>query len=729
VSQAQNSIVHLWKWWFTPRSSDPAVVYRERALRVLLPIITLLRILGTIQTYSGAPDLPKPYAPQWIYLAFFIIPLVFSFYFLARQKVDWAGAFFILHWYLTDMLSLPAEGYWYPGYQISIIIQAVLGTLFLPSRAILPFLIFQLTTIGIWGNWLDIHYYDPPLLSLDRPVTGFWMAFTTLAAQEAIIVFIVRYLRMEMEKSLRLQQVTIKQLQAEITDRQQIEERLRKSEARHRSLLENIPAITYLVGAGQEPLNPTIYISPQIEKITGYASEEFFKDPLFWTNVIHPDDRVRVIAKSERADLTGEPLVDEYRVITNENKTFWFHDESVLVKDDRGKPLYRVGVWTDITERKQSELALQRSEGLYRRAIDAAGAVPYVFDHATRTITFIGEGILPMTGYSASEMMSSGVWNSVVQEGFPRGNLAHLTYEEADRITDEDNSIPWECDFRIRTRDGQTHWIADTSVKGFDEKSGHFLAIGIKQDITERKLAEEMREKLVKELEQRNAELERFAYTLSHELKSPLITIKGFLGYLREDAFNGNSTRLESDIQRIGDGTEKMQRLITELLELLSIGRIVNPFEEISFRTLVDEAVDLVHERIVEQGIAVHMDNDLPLVYGDHKRLVEVLQNLIENSTKYMGNQSEPRIEIGQQAGEDNMPVFFVHDNGNGIEPRFKDRIFDIFAKLDAQSEGTGIGLALVKRIIEIHGGKIWVESEGIGKGSTFYFTIQGSRK
>ena len=283
-----------------------------------------------------------------------------------------------------------------------------------------------------------------------------------------------------------------------------------------------------------------------------------------------------------------------------------------------------------------------------------------------------------------------------------------------------------EYEFHLRHKDG-TQFSASASVSPI-ELDGKACLIWMARDVTTQKQNEAQREKLFRELEQRNAELERLACTLSHELKSPLITIRGFLGYLREDSINGNSTRLASDIQRISDGTEKMQRLITELLELLSVGRIVNPFEEVSFRTLVDEAVDLVHERIVEQGIAVHIADDLPHIYGDHKRLVEILQNLIENSAKYMGNQPEPRIEIGQQVGGDNMPVFFVRDNGIGMEPRFKERIFDIFAKLDAQSEGTGIGLALVKRIVEVHGGRIWVESEGLGKGSTFYFTIRDSR-
>ena len=597
MNSLTNPIVRAWKWWFTPRSTDPTVVYRERALRVLLPVITLLRVLGTIQNYSGAPDLPKPYAPLWINLVFFIVPILLSFYFLARHKVDWAGASFLLHWYLIDMLSLPAEGYWYAGYQISIIIQAVLGTLLLPSRAILPFMIFQLSTVGLWGNWLDVNHYDPPLLSSGQPVAVFQRMFVTLAAQESAIVLIVRYLRLQMEKSLRLQQVTIKQLQAEVT------------------------------------------------------------------------------------------------------------------------------------ERKQAELALQQLDVMYRRAIGAAGAVPYVLSHNSKhtfTFKYIGEGILSMTGYSTAEM-TSDLWNSLILDAFPRGKLSHLTFEEADRITNEDYSLLWECDFHIRTRDGQMRWVADTSVKGFDEQGEGLISIGIYQDITERKRAEEIRENLIRELEERNTELEQFAYTLSHELKSPLITIKGFLGLLRTDVLSKNTTRLETDIQRIGDGAGKMQRLINELLELMSIGRVVNPSEEISLCTLFDEAVGLAHEQITKQGIAVHIADDLPLVYADHKRLLEALQNLIENSVSYMGSQPQPQIEIGKrQSGTET--IIYVKDNGIGIEPRFHTKIFGIFEKLSADSEGTGIGLALVKRIIEVHGGRIWVESEGLGKGSAFCFTLPDKR-
>ena len=255
------------------------------------------------------------------------------------------------------------------------------------------------------------------------------------------------------------------------------------------------------------------------------------------------------------------------------------------------------------------------------------------------------------------------------------------------------------------------------------------LFSNVQKELTERQRAETRQEELIRELEQRNAELERLAYTLSHELRSPLITISGFLSYLHQDAISGNIKRLESDIRRIAEGVEKMRNLTNELIELMSVGRIVNEFGVIPLRNIVDEAVLLVRESIEEKHVAIMIADDLPHIYGDHKRLLEVFQNLLENAVKFMGGQPEPRIEIGQRIEKDAPPTIYVHDNGMGIDPRFSDRVFGIFQKLDAQSDGTGIGLALVKRIIEVHGGRIWVESEGLGRGSTFCFTLPDSRK
>lgn len=246
-------------------------------------------------------------------------------------------------------------------------------------------------------------------------------------------------------------------------------------------------------------------------------------------------------------------------------------------------------------------------------------------------------------------------------------------------------------------------------------------------DISARKRAEADREALIKELEAKNAELERFTYTVSHDLKSPLITIQGFMGFVEQDASTGNVERLKADLGRIAEATKKMARLLNELLELSRIGRMMNPPEDVPFNMIVHDAIELVRGRLDAKNIHIMVAEGLPVVRVDRVRLAQVVQNLIDNAAKFMGDQKEPRIEIGQRGSDkDGNPVFFVRDNGIGIDPQYKDKVFGLFSKLDAQSEGTGVGLALVKRIVEAHGGKIWLESE-LGHGASFYFTLLNS--
>lgn len=245
----------------------------------------------------------------------------------------------------------------------------------------------------------------------------------------------------------------------------------------------------------------------------------------------------------------------------------------------------------------------------------------------------------------------------------------------------------------------------------------------ITRDITERKRAREDREQLIAELEAKNAELERFTYTVSHDLKSPLVTIRGFLGLLQQDAASGDTERMHRDIEQISAATETMNCLLAELLELSRVGRIANPSEDISLTELAREAAEMVAGHITARGVSVEIDPAMPTVFGDRVRLLEVFQNLVENAVRFMDTQPEPRLEIGaRQEGE--AVLCFVRDNGLGIEPRYHEKVFGLFERLDVSAEGTGIGLALVKRIVEVHGGRAWVESEGAGRGATFYFTL-----
>ncbi|MDH3343978.1 MAG: ATP-binding protein [Desulfobacteraceae bacterium] len=254
------------------------------------------------------------------------------------------------------------------------------------------------------------------------------------------------------------------------------------------------------------------------------------------------------------------------------------------------------------------------------------------------------------------------------------------------------------------------------------------------QEVSERKRAEaalkgneKKLETLLAELAAKNSELETFVYSVSHDLKTPIVTIEGFIGALREDFGNLISKDGEKYLDYIGDAARKMEILINDLLELSRIGRLTVKKTEFPFGDLISEVLKTLQPRIEERGIQVNVDEKLPLVYGEKKRLVQIMENLVSNAVKYLGKENpSPRIEVGVRENDD-QKVFFVRDNGIGIEERYFEKIFEVFQRLPAAKkigEGTGIGLAIVKRIIEHHGGRVWLESD-LGKGTTFFFTLK----
>lgn len=228
---------------------------------------------------------------------------------------------------------------------------------------------------------------------------------------------------------------------------------------------------------------------------------------------------------------------------------------------------------------------------------------------------------------------------------------------------------------------------------------------------------------LNRELTLANAEQQQFVSTVSHDLKCPLITIKAFLGCAKEDLAAGDIDNVVRDLDYIRNAAEQMQWLLDSLQAMSQIGRVSNPQEQSTFRELVREVLALVAGKIHNRGVTVQVEGSDVMLCGERMNLVAIWQNLIDNAVKFMGEQPAPRIVIGCET-RNGETVFAVRDNGCGIAPADCERIFGLFVRLDRSVEGTGLGLAMVKRVVEHYGGRIRVESAGAGQGSCFRFTL-----
>ena len=241
--------------------------------------------------------------------------------------------------------------------------------------------------------------------------------------------------------------------------------------------------------------------------------------------------------------------------------------------------------------------------------------------------------------------------------------------------------------------------------------------------LVESQHADDEQQKLIGELEKQNAELERFTYTISHDLKTPLVTISGFIGYLRRHFDSRDAESFGRDVAKIETAAANMAQNLEELLQLSRIGRVVNSFEKVSLGRLTEEALARLENQIGSNGLELEVASGMREVYVDRLRLVEVMVILIDNAIKYLSRDSAPLIKIAARV-QDNEIIYYVSDNGVGIDPRYHEYVFGLFDRLDPDVDGSGIGLTLAKRIIEMHNGRIWVESDGYGSGSTFLFAL-----
>ncbi len=446
------------------------------------------------------------------------------------------------------------------------------------------------------------------------------------------------------------------------------------------------------------------------EKIYGYSSDEIVGKKI---HTIISEDRYGEV-ESFFSQIKKGVKIDHYetvRVRKDGTKIYVLLTISPIL-DINGDIVGASTLASEITEEKKMREALKEQLIVNKTITDNAASCLFMMDKQGHA-TFMNPAAGKVTGYTLDEIREMPLHDAIHYK-HPDGSSYPMSECPIDNAqVDLEKVVDYEDVFVHK--DGSLFPVI-CYIEPL-EKDGEVIGSVLEfKDITERKRAEE-------ELKAKTMEIERFTYTVSHDLKSPLITIGSFLGFLKEDLAEGNNENIEKDINHIVMAAEKMKNLLDELLEFSRIGRLGNTPEVVSVTEMAMQACILIEGTIKSREVEMEITPDMPKIKCDRPRMEEVLQNLIENAIKFMGDQPEPRISIGYKK-EENRIVYFVRDNGEGIEPEYQDRIFRIFEKLVPSIEGTGIGLSIVKRVVEVHGGSIWLESEGMGKGSTFYFTF-----
>ena len=508
----------------------------------------------------------------------------------------------------------------------------------------------------------------------------------------------------------------------DITRTRAAEDMQRETHRRFQALVERLPVVTYVEHAETERYE---YLSPQIEEMTGYSRDRWLEDPGLWAKVLHPDDRERVL--DEEAAVTGDTWGVDYRMIRADGRTVWVHNESVLIRDEDGKPLEWVGVCADLTELREASEQVRAAEERFRAIVEHIPAAVYLDrPDGTMESVYVSPQVEAVMGVSAQRYLDEPeLWLDLMDEEDRR--RCERTYLDA-----IERRRSWSDEYRIRRPDGALAWIHDetTLLTGADGEP--LFLLGVLFDITERKRAEET----LRESERRERDAaERlralddmkntFLAAVSHELRSPLTSILG-LSLTLERATDLTDEDRRDLIPRLSSNAQKLDRLLRDLLDLDRLNRgIVEPQRRPCDVAALARGTLASLEGLADRRVVVLADA-CPLEV-DAAKVERIVENLLTNAARHTPTDGTIwlRVELTPDGA-----LIAVDDEGPGVPEELRSTIFEPFRQgpltsTPSSASGTGIGLSLVTRFAELHGGHAWVEGRP-GGGASFRVLLPG---
>ena len=487
---------------------------------------------------------------------------------------------------------------------------------------------------------------------------------------------------------------------------------LREAEVRYRALVEQIPAITYTeIEDETSPIGyRDVYISPQCEHILGYTPFEWQADPELWIRAMHPDDRDRVV-RDDRASLETGTFTSEYRMLARDGRVVWFQDEANVVEDPVSGVRFWHGVMLDVTELKLAEANHSELAAKYRTLVEQIPAVVYLAEYGEQgDWLYISPQLERVLGYTPEEWLA---------HPHPMASFTHpddiaVVREAEERSLSLGESF--RAEYRMQTKDGGWLWILDEATAVRDQNERPFVLQGVMYDISERKRSEQELKEVLEKLRAMDRLKNTLLHTLSHDLQNPLTAIHGAASTLERLDSQLSTEERSSLLKSLAGRTQSLRTLLTDLLDLDRLDRgIVEPR-----RSLVD--LPAMIRRLVASsealtGRSVEIETEPVTIAVDQPKVERMVENLLANVARHT---EDARVWI-RVAPQDGGALISVDDEGAGVPDDLKEKIFVPYSRGPEAAElpGSGIGLSLVARFAELHGGRAWVEDRP-GKGASF---------